>query len=572
MKKIILLVFISWFSNNLSGQYRSQIIDFQHEATWTTTDLNNMIAAALPAPFDNPVLVDALVQPVYDIDIYKAIYWTIDENGTFVKASGSIIAPQIPNTNCDLPVTLYAHGTVFDRDMVPSNQSGAGGIEFFFGPFFASTGYLTVMPDYIGLGVGNGLHKFVNAEEEAHASVDLMLFAKRKWQSDNPYLYVTGYSQGGHAAAAAAREIFNDHTNSANPLKVIALAPGAGPYAISSFQYDFLFDPNKPYGEYVLYTIQSAILSNPNTFGGSNFLSPWYNFLYNFHFGNQTGNVNWVPDNWQNMFLPGLLNTVNSNSNHPLRQYLKQQDVFDWNNPWKTKIIYHPNDQLVDPLSSIKFHNASSGNSILCDLTNNPLSALFETGQPDDDFHATQAPVAMLEARTFFFQNPTDYTLNCGIQTAFRKHASDYSLLEIERILSEQDFRLSEFSGDEIDFEELLQDEFYVLEVDLTKKVERSLYSFSDENTFITAAKNIVNKNADFEVYPNPATDAIFVKSSHAVNKITITTLTGQTVSAQIIGDNQNRIAVSDLSPGMYIIHSYDNNGIKVGSSNFIKE
>jgi hypothetical protein len=69
---------------------------------------------------------------------------------------------------------------------------------------YASAGFASVAPDYLGMGLGPGPHPFLNITTEASASLDLLRAARTVAAGQQRLLrrevYVTGFSQGGSAA------------------------------------------------------------------------------------------------------------------------------------------------------------------------------------------------------------------------------------------------------------------------------------------------------------------------------------------------------------------------------------
>ena len=181
----------------------------------------------------------------YDIQMYKVTYNTTDNANANVEASGMIAVPI--NATCDsVPIALYGHGTVLLREDVPSRDN----VESTLGKAFASRGYVTVMPDYLGLGDLNGFHPYQHAESEARVSVDMMRAAVEFIKdslaySFNHQVFLSGYSQGGHTAMATSKYIEDNSLES--ELNIIASAPLSGAYFASKNQMDeLLYDV--PYG------------------------------------------------------------------------------------------------------------------------------------------------------------------------------------------------------------------------------------------------------------------------------------------------------------------------------------
>lgn len=166
----------------------------------------------------------------YDVVNYKMLYTTTDTRGMPDTASGMFSVPA-DSTNA-YPLAVYMHGTVTDRDEVPSRLDTRERIVV---AGMATTGFITIGPDYIGLGDSDGFHPYVHAESESRAGRD-MIVAVRQWLNDrgrgfNDQLFITGYSQGGHAAMALHRDI--QMTNEGDSLTVTAGAHLSGPYSIS---------------------------------------------------------------------------------------------------------------------------------------------------------------------------------------------------------------------------------------------------------------------------------------------------------------------------------------------------
>jgi alpha-beta hydrolase superfamily lysophospholipase len=130
------------------------------------------------------------------------------------------------------PALLSAqHGTMFRQADSPSNfPSTFSGFEL-----FASAGFVTVIPDYIGLGVSSGVvQPFYDKATSAGAVVDMLKAAQYYLQQQaiatNKNLFLIGYSEGGYVTMAAQQEI---ETNPGHQLTLTAAAEGAGGYDLT---------------------------------------------------------------------------------------------------------------------------------------------------------------------------------------------------------------------------------------------------------------------------------------------------------------------------------------------------
>lgn len=193
-------------------------------------------------------------QPVdYAINMYKIRYVTNDIHGVPDTASGLMVLPQVAN-DVQLPIVVYDHGTTSGPSDVPSNLRGGYEVAMGYGAF----GFATLAPDYLGLGDARGFHPYVHAASEASASLD-MLFAGYEYLEfhdpdvDPNFLFLSGYSQGGHASMAL-HKLIDDFWSIIIP--VTAATHMSGPYNMSGIMKDRLLG-DQPYGSpaYLAYIV-----------------------------------------------------------------------------------------------------------------------------------------------------------------------------------------------------------------------------------------------------------------------------------------------------------------------------
>jgi pimeloyl-ACP methyl ester carboxylesterase len=164
----------------------------------------------------------------YDATYYKLIYKTTYK-GQQIQVSGLL---GVPLNTPKAPALLSAqHGTTFKQSESPSNfPSTFTGFEL-----FAGAGFVTVIPDFIGLGVsGNVAQPYYDKATSAGAVVDMIKAAKYYLQQRNiavnKNLFLLGYSEGGYVTMAAQQEI---ETNAQHGLSLTAAAAGAGGYDLN---------------------------------------------------------------------------------------------------------------------------------------------------------------------------------------------------------------------------------------------------------------------------------------------------------------------------------------------------
>ncbi len=88
---------------------------------------------------------------------------------------------------------------------------------------------------------------------------------------------------------------------------------------------------------------------------------------------------------------------------------------------------------------------------------------------------------------------------------------------------------------------------------------------FTNKNTLNTSVGEVIKKIA-INIYPNPTSNEINILSSETINRVEIYNLTG----IRQITSMENRIDVSNLSPGIYFIKAYSSNNIS--TQKFIKQ
>ncbi|MCB0386948.1 MAG: hypothetical protein KDD43_16260, partial [Bdellovibrionales bacterium] len=187
-------------------------------------------------------LIDSpqLPKPKNPVALYRVQYETIDQDGDRARASGLLILPDFPPPEGEerkLSLVSYQHGTVLKKSAVPSRvhfnpESLAGSL------IYASQGYALLASDYLGLGDSVGFHPYLHAETEASAAYDFVIAALRVmtemgWEKTGR-LYLTGYSQGGHATMALGR-YWQEHPiqSTETGLRIGGMVPMAGPYDLS---------------------------------------------------------------------------------------------------------------------------------------------------------------------------------------------------------------------------------------------------------------------------------------------------------------------------------------------------
>ena len=354
-KKVYILMLLIAFSNALSSQYLIS-------ATYvnTTNPLGLSLATGLTLS--------------YDIDMYKMVYNTVDALGQPTIASGAFLVPS--NTTCtDFPMLVYHHGTSLRKIDVPSNDVDETNI----GRVFGAGGYFVLMPDYIGMGDSPGLHPYCHAESEATATRD-MIRAAREFIADslqmidNGELFLTGYSQGGHAAMAAHKYI--EDNNLLGEFNVLGSAPCSGPYEMSGAMADTILSPF-PYSNpgYLVYLLSAYQMVYGNLYNSySDILNSPYDTIVPPYFdGNNTtlgmGSLNNLLSGYIDTLMVDTVIANFSNSmstfGHPLWTNLLANDNHDWTPQRPIKMYYCTGDEQVTSQNAVAAEAAMLANGAI---------------------------------------------------------------------------------------------------------------------------------------------------------------------------------------------------------------
>ncbi len=290
------------------------------------------------------------------VDVVRVEYVTTDVEGRQDTASGLLL---LPLGEGPYPQVIYQHGTVNSREDVPSNQMGGWEL----GLAIAGSGFITIVPDFHGLGVSRGVHPYVHAESEALAAIDELL-AVQGYLEDidlptNDQLFVTGYSQGGHAAMAAHLVLERDF---ADQFTVTASAPMSGPYSISGDMIDFTIGQDTEY-DFVGY-LAWVMLSYQRVYGNlpatEDIFKSQYVPLVD-QFENETITLGELNEELitlileetgglvqpRVMFNDDILDIILTGVDHPINTALRDNDVFDWLPNAPVRMLYCGMDEQV---------------------------------------------------------------------------------------------------------------------------------------------------------------------------------------------------------------------------------
>jgi hypothetical protein len=371
MKKFLLILILFIQITGVKSQY---LIGGYHLVTIPKDNLNH-----IPG-----------MDPEYDVHAYYIQYHTLNGSGDSTLASGLCLIPATDTCNF-FPLISYQHGTTLRRCDVPSRLNQ----ESLIGQIFASLGNITLLPDYVGLGDSPGLHPYCHGLTEATATIDLIR-AAREFMSDslgifdNGQIFLTGYSQGGHATMAAHKYI--EENNLMNEMNVVASAPCSGPYHISGAQAEMIFQtPDYPSPAYLVYILFAYNSVYQNIFDGTNeiFQSPYDVIIPAYMDGNSyTWELNnALPDSLHQFLQPVFYQEVIDymiDKTTPFWQNLLDNDNHEWAPVAPVRLYYCQADEQVSYLNSVNALNAMqlAGATDVQAMNVNPVANHGDCGIP----------------------------------------------------------------------------------------------------------------------------------------------------------------------------------------------
>lgn len=291
-----------------------------------------------------PSSISMFVSPKNSVKVFTVEYKSMNKDEDTVKASGIIIVPLVDSFA--IPMISYQHGTVLPKNGAPSMVKGE---EYLLNLAVASSyNVVACIPDYLGLGTGDGQHQYLHPREEANSVRDILRCARKivkdsSFTTLNGQVLLFGYSQGGHATMAAQRQI---ELENANEFTLTGSAPMAGPYALSrTSQFDVMLDsvyyPNPFYLPYLavslfnsfpVYSSYNQIFKEPYATRIPVAIDGYHSYSYaNAQFDYYVSN----------MIQDSVKQAIRTNPNHPIRLACRGYDLVDDWNPTTPMKLYH---------------------------------------------------------------------------------------------------------------------------------------------------------------------------------------------------------------------------------------
>ena len=288
-----------------------------------------------------------------EVDIYEIIYKVKWVDGSWRNASGIYY---VPKTDKAVPYFMFGHGTQIQKNRDISD----GDSQQFICLAHATDGYAAMYPDYYGIGKGEGKHLYQHAWSEAHAFI-YMLYAidelnKTLSVKHNGQLFLTGYSQGGHASLAAHKYLqeLNDPR-----FQVTASSPMSGAYDMTGEQEKYMFQeyPRPFYLPYLLLSYHEAycIMEGDNAYCA--FKAPFDSLFYPFFERNSNRTLDelnkMMPKIPKDVITDSLLNLYMNEPDFSFKKRLQENNLTHWKPEAPVQLCYCEGDKEVNYKNSI---------------------------------------------------------------------------------------------------------------------------------------------------------------------------------------------------------------------------
>jgi len=325
------------------------------------------------------------------VDMYEVTYKGQWLDSSFIIAKGVLYVPKVENASAEM---VYCHGT-----RIGLNQSyGVQDLEQVVCMMHAVDGYVAMFPFYYGLGGGEKEHVYQDSWTESMATIYMIKACREIYpkisKKTTGQLFLTGYSQGGHASMATHKML---ESGLFPEINLTASSPMSGAYDMTGVQALTMFQHyDQPhYLPYLLISYQYAY----NLFNGdiySVFKEPYASELRKAFAQPRIvdhGNVNdMLPKIPKDMVVDSLVNVFRSDTTFPFTKKLQENCLVKWvpKAPMQLCACYGDNE--------VDYRNTEAAYDYMHPCTDNVYKRVFGKHLS----HNPCAPFAILYSKYFF--------------------------------------------------------------------------------------------------------------------------------------------------------------------------
>ena len=176
-------------------------VQYEFIGRWDAGKLNTILTEDTPKFFGVTVKYTAATNAV---NLYRVTYSSVvpERGNRPIVATGLVAVPDI--AGAAFPVVSYQHGTVYEKQQVPSFPDQSPETQLMLAQF-AGQGYIVIGADYFGMGSSKEPEGYMVKASHQQASYDMLLASRAvlaHLKVASTKLFVGGWSQGGFVAMA----------------------------------------------------------------------------------------------------------------------------------------------------------------------------------------------------------------------------------------------------------------------------------------------------------------------------------------------------------------------------------
>jgi hypothetical protein len=334
-------------SLRFSGKMPGSVIAVERVGGHNRLVLSGLLMLALPARV-----------PISDgAELLRVRYWS-EVGGQPVEASGLMAVPyRTLGGAAPRGTAMYLHGTSPDRTASPSAPGDQEGL--LPAALFAGGGYILLAPDYFGLGQSHAAPAYIHAAATAAAARDLVIAARQAAGALHlPFsgdLYVTGFSQGGHATAVVQRDL------EARPIPGVTLKAAAaisGAFDLAGVSVPYAFQhKHSLYLAYIAVSYAAQYHQPLGTVIADRYAAVLPGLFDGNHKVDAISAA--LPADPRDLFRPEALAEIAANKPNWFTTGLAANEAFRWAPKAPLRLYYGDNDTDVSPQDSKHFHAVS---------------------------------------------------------------------------------------------------------------------------------------------------------------------------------------------------------------------
>ena len=287
----------------------------------------------------------------HGIALHRLTYWTSSPDNECVRASGLVALPR--RRRRYRGIVSWQHGTESLRTSAPSAKHVFHGL--LPAAVFAGHGYVLIAPDYLGYGVSDRAHDYYLADNMAIVVRDCIRAATtaiaQREIAVPPGLFLSGFSEGGHAAIATHRLLERAPLDG---LSLRASAPVAAPGDLAEAGLTGALAGDSQFCSLYIAWLATTYARHYREPLVSVLAPPWADVAGSLFDGTHDADetVASLPRQPREMLQPDFLATHDRNEDHWFLDRLRENSLLDWAPRAPIRAYYGTKDTDVTPIQA----------------------------------------------------------------------------------------------------------------------------------------------------------------------------------------------------------------------------